>query len=198
MTPCLRQVFDKLNAVNNTNFKQLTEAFDNTDKINVSIYNYEDSTSTFLGQTLGVLGGNYFEIGINTFYSTGSSEEDIAGTFMHEMIHAYLKAFPVTWDTANAQHAFMIGNLVDKMAHDLKLMFPNLPLKDAYAIAFNGLAYDADPILRLAENRLIDIKLQSLNQTVFSNSPITRGAIDSLGISYQKGGNKGTKTGACN
>lgn len=196
--PCLRQVLDKINSINNTFLKDITDKFNSTDVINVSLYNYEDTNlNSNSGQAKGTLGGNYFEIGINTFQSTGASEEEIAGTFIHEMIHAYLMAFPITWDATNPQHTAIISDLSDEFANDLHTIFPNLPLKAAYAIAFEGLVNDSSPAQQIAQRILIDIKIQQLNLTVLQNSPVTQNQLTVLAKTYQKGGTNGSKTGNC-
>ena len=192
--PCLRQVLDEMNNTNSTLFKEIVNTFDNTDAINVSLYNYYSNTDGNLGETTGALGANSFTIGINTFYSNGSSEEDIAGTYLHEMVHAYLMAYPTAWDTSNTQHVIMMTNLLDHMVEDLQSIFPTLPEKDAYAISYNGLTYDSDPTTNTTNTIIQSIMIQRLN----SKFPgVTIPEMTALGKSYQKGGNKGTKTSNC-
>lgn len=193
---CLEKVLAQMNSNTETFFYGLTNMiFGNSESLHVTLFDYYDNSSDApLGYANGVIGGSTFQIGINTFHSQGSSEEDIAGTFLHEMIHAYLMSHPTVWNVNDPQHLYMMTNMLETMANDLVLLFPNLDYKDALAVSYNGLTYDEDPLnsifLTIVRN-VLNTKLQN----TYPGTSIQD--MEDLGKSYQKGGNKGTRSTIC-
>ena len=145
--PCLKAVLTSL--INKNLKNDITNLINNTFNVNDNIHlEYKESLvfpTNKLGQTSISLndvsnGVRNFAavIQLNSNVLSGSSQEYIAATMIHEALHAYFQYDNLLYDNGVGQHLLMAINYVDDMRNCLKEVFPNLSNNDANALIING------------------------------------------------------------
>ncbi len=108
-----------------------------------------------------------------------SSQEFNASVIMHEALHAMIVAGGDLVATNFVHHSAMANNYIEILAADLRGLFPNLPVVDSYALAWNGISID----LPDAWNAL---------------SETTKQQYEAIANDYWMNGSKGTRPTSCN
>lgn len=108
-----------------------------------------------------------------------SSQEFNASVIMHEALHAMIVAGGDIVASNFVHHSAMANNYIEILAADLRGLFPNLPVVDSYALAWNGISID----LPDAWNALPEP---------------TRQQYDAIARDYWMNGPKGTRPTSCN
>jgi hypothetical protein len=123
------------------------------------------------------------------------SEEFIIETLMHEFMHVEILSNP-NWDNNNSQHQKMLEDYMKILVSSIRNVFPNLPLKDAYAIVYGGFAPESKLTAEQKE------KFRDAQQVAFNSikkifSSITATELDNIYYDYDEGGTKGSRTSNC-
>ena len=91
-----------------------------------------------------------------------ASQEYIAATIMHELIHAYMGAYMGIVRNNDTQHPLMVGTYaVQHMAGSLESLFPGLSHEHAMAMAWQGL--DTTPTWILSMSMGEKFVIQNIN-----------------------------------
>ena len=85
----------------------------------------DDYGETYIPDTLSN-GSIKYTISLNKDLLIKCSQEWVADTYLHELIHAYLGTQNYQFGT-NAQHQQMAYDFLDKMANTLLALFPSFP-----------------------------------------------------------------------
>ncbi len=144
---CLRNVVEHImtsgakNIITNT----LNNIFAVSTKLNLT---FQDSANLAPGadgnanaRTRAIFsnGGINVTITLNQNYLVGASNEYIASTIVHEIIHAYLAVYPTLLGNIN-EHLEMGENYVNQMSAAIIDFYPNLSKTVAYSLVLDGLA----------------------------------------------------------
>lgn len=78
------------------------------------------------------------KVTLNKNTMPGYSQEFIASTIIHEIMHAYFNANKIHYNQQFQQHQSMAEEYVESMKNVVKDIFPNSPDKSAYALILNG------------------------------------------------------------
>jgi len=150
--PCMKDVVDKiLNTLakrdeNNTFTKILNDPFFKQEYTNLTIKQYSDDTGGPYGiNTDGVTKTpNIHQMSINLNFAAldNASNEYIAATIYHELIHVSLNIQGITGN--DSQHETMAQDYRDDMSNQLQADFPDLSKEDADALAWGGLSTSND------------------------------------------------------
>jgi hypothetical protein len=105
---------------------------------------YEGNTGTDLAKTLssGTYPNAVSRVILSSTNLVNASQEYLAATLMHEILHAYFrlaKVNPTTTDFNNKDRRLMANDYVCIIADALTEMFPDLDYKDATALSWGGL-----------------------------------------------------------
>lgn len=104
---------------------------------------------------------NTYKITLNTNVVENASQEFIAATIMHEIIHAYLSAYLGVSRNNDTQHPLMVEMMaVEFMADILVILFPTLSHDSAMGLSWSG--FDATPTYQ-AKDIAERFRLQEIN-----------------------------------
>jgi|GEM_PF-3250187 len=138
---CMKTII-RLFGQDNAKFNDVTLILDNVfnwdEKVNLKFKEVTTLPIGTDGSTSGSKSGEYvnIEISLNGNVLPHSSQEYIAATVAHEIIHGYLR---VTNKLANLDHETMATNYVDIMRQALQDIQVNIPREQAEALAWGGL-----------------------------------------------------------
>ncbi|MBL7733757.1 MAG: hypothetical protein JNM88_21480 [Chitinophagaceae bacterium] len=141
--PCLKSVLNQATAsnMNNQVNVMLQTVFGSTEDANITIKEVTNlPADTDASHTAsGTPGNTYFNsvINLNVNILPSTSQEYIAATIYHEIVHSYL-TYNGTYGELT-QHQAMAESYVDHMASSLMQLFPNMELYTATALAWQGL-----------------------------------------------------------
>ncbi len=145
--PCLKAV---VNSLKNSNvagkISEIISALDQNTKVQISVVDAPDvfnkngkSVAAKFDAQPGFVGGNFFgTISISTNTLLPSTKENSATVIIHEVIHSYF-AYTGQNKLQVIEHQDMATNYVQPMATFLSGLY-NIPIKDATALAWSGLA----------------------------------------------------------
>lgn len=90
--------------------------------------------------TVNSSGELFFDIKVTLNKNTmpGYSQEFVATTMVHEIMHGYFNENKIYYNQQFKQHQLMAEGYVESMKSAVKDLFPNLPDKSAYALVLNG------------------------------------------------------------
>lgn len=127
------------------------------------------------------------------------SEQYIASTIIHEIIHAYINNNPTIFNASPSQHLTMLQNYIPTMATALISFYPDLSLADAVSLSLGGLedlnlSTDASGG-SIYNSPTFSSILSSLNtqfQINLNSDPNSRASYQFTASFYQAGGQSGT------
>ncbi|KAI9549139.1 hypothetical protein GHT06_007010 [Daphnia sinensis] len=157
----------------------IIKKFDASKSVTINIFDGATSNGT-PGQYLGAgFIGNVFQanITLQTSYFVNSSKESVITTLIHEFVHAYIhtsgsKILEVDHDVISQQY-------ITPMAVYLQNYF-NIPLKDAYALAWSG----------VSDSKAWDLAALSFEFTMIDGNKITKQETLNLSGPYKDNGNQ--------
>ena len=168
LNPCNTQIWNKLATTTSLgDINQFIRTFNSDASHNISVRQERFGNTIVDGTAVYDASTNTYEITLNTDIMENASQEYIAVTLMHEVLHAYLGAYFGIDRSNDVQHPLMVENYcVDFMANALRSMFPNMSMDDALALSWQGLdntpSYNAKS---LAER----FRLQTINDNYKSH-----------------------------
>ncbi|MDJ1498303.1 hypothetical protein QNI19_35540 [Cytophagaceae bacterium DM2B3-1] len=213
--PCHKVVIDN---INNTTFtgimNSVFKTFSSTKTVNVTIGDFTNSDKGLDGKTeVGINntgmrfpsdGGaekvftNPVEsidvyIYMNTTALSSASNEYIAATYYHEMVHAFINTY--LFLGPNAQHDLMNCSWVEPMADALVQTFPTMDPWEAKAIVLGGLETYKDDVTKL---NIVRESYKNAVDQIFATNPTYKNFNDRnvyiTSVSKQyKAGTKGSK-----
>ena len=203
---CLNAVMNKMrtNSSSGNYFRNLYSVFDSSTLFTVSFRDLDSAlmnSSDDYGEAYPPItllnGTKEYSISLNKDLLIKCSQEWVADTYLHELMHAYLGTQNFQFGT-NAQHNAMASKFLDKMANTLIALFPNLPLIDAYCISFTGMSHNEDNAMPQAELTALreawKTKLQRQYPLLYQYDAQQ---IDSIGIQYSNAGVLGNRMTNC-
>jgi hypothetical protein len=148
--PCLNNTWATLNALGAFNSSVddiVKDDFAITTTADLVIKNLDIADTAIDGETTPVpnpTGGPTAAtftaiIDVSNFLLSNASQEYVAATLFHEVIHAYLDYNKIDINSGNAQHESMANEYVHAMQLALMSRYPTMPSADAYALAWGGL-----------------------------------------------------------
>ncbi len=157
-TPCFHTVLSNLTAhyIHSDIIDVLYNVFGVSDKVNIRFHEATHLPDWIDGTTDATKSGDYLNIDIylNTNVLQNSSQEYIAATILHEVIHGYFnyldstnpvlgqQLFPIFYSSLsneNGQHDVMAFQYVNKIQGTILDAYPDLPIPVAEALAWGGL-----------------------------------------------------------
>lgn len=147
--PCLQKVFSKISDPNLTNniTRILHDTFGATDNVNVTFGETRSlpngNIAETIAQTTNMGSFNVF-IDLNINVLPSASQEYIADTFFHEIIHGYLSALGIDLNNQEGQHVAIATTYMNSLIQAQISLFPSLPQLHAKAIVIAGLGQLAD------------------------------------------------------
>ncbi|MDQ1090203.1 hypothetical protein [Siphonobacter sp. SORGH_AS_1065] len=143
-------IFDIINNLNNECFKSVLGDMLNASfksEVQIILRNFKEAGTREITFAEGILedgtdadeiptNATSSQITLNSSDLAYASEEYIAATIYHEVLHSYLRDTGILRDT---HHNLMANNFVIPMADALRGLFPNLSQSDAEALAWGGL-----------------------------------------------------------
>lgn len=144
--PCLKNAFDKINNASaaSTDIGWILQGvFNIWDETDLTIMESSTLPDTVDAQTNSGVGGTYFTttIKLNSHILPNASQEYIAVTIYHEILHSFLD---YTGKRGELNQHNIIVNYIDKMKATLQRYFPNLSSNEAEALCWGGLQDTAD------------------------------------------------------
>ena len=136
-------------------------------------------------QTLYSNGKFSADITLGIDYLSNTSKENVIATLIHEVIHAYLKYNGDNTLSTTAQHNIIAEKYITPVASYLKETF-NIPLKDAYALAWSGVS-DSKVYNNLTPN--------DTEYDMSDGNKITAGEIGSISGAYKLSTNDPSNNG---
>jgi uncharacterized membrane protein YgcG len=137
--------------------------------------------------------GNYYTISLDYVNLPMCSQEFIAETIFHEFIHVEILSDP-NWDFEhNSSHQLMLEKYTERLVTSLRNVFPNLPLKDAYAIVYSGFNPEDGRLTQAQKDDFAAAKLKLFQKIKNLFPSVTANELDLIVESYIEGGTKGTR-----
>jgi hypothetical protein len=142
LNPCNTQIWNRLASTTSLgDINRFIRTFNTSTSHNISVNqeplegDFNTDATTMYNPTTNTL-----VITLNTNVIDHASQEYIAVTIMHEVLHAYLSAYLGINRSNDVQHPLMVENYcVDFMADALMSLFPTMIRGDAIALAWGGL-----------------------------------------------------------
>ncbi len=145
--PCIHNIVQKLFASKNNIFSTILNTTFGNNSNGAIFFSYAEGTLP--GSTDGYTNPttNRFDIDLNKLMIVrNSSQEYIAATIIHELLHAYLGYNKINGKSPGispvdevAQHEYIAGQYVDDMRDMIITLFPNFSPEEAEALAWGGL-----------------------------------------------------------
>jgi hypothetical protein len=135
--PCMKAVLDKIINGNDSNvFSKILNGPTFNDNAGLVFTQYSDYSPTGINEDGSARPVNQFLqiISLNFAALDNASNEYVAATIYHEIIHASL-----TLQGIDDQHNVMANEWLDDMSNQMQADFPNLTKQDADALAWGGL-----------------------------------------------------------
>lgn len=165
--PCLTEVFDKITGIEYINeLSQMIRMLNSNNTVNVTLNQVSTLSNNVYATTYGTGGENY-TIDFNNNILPKTSQEWIAVTFYHEVIHAYIKNHIAEYDFENnSQHQIMFENYYEKLVSALKETFPTISDRNArciiYSDMFSADITDSNPVNQIAYEKMQQIRLLNI------------------------------------
>lgn len=140
--PCISSVWDNIysNAKQSQVMSYINSQFGFNENCNLNINDVPNLTNKYSHEVLGLTnysrGNGSLTVNISLNSSTDQTQESIAATILHELIHGYIASQNIFQTSEEA-----ISNItyVNWMASSLMSLYPNLSITDANALSLAGL-----------------------------------------------------------
>jgi hypothetical protein len=197
---CLRDVYNKITTAKYKNdCSEMIRAFQKNP--NITIYFLQADLGDTAYATTTNLDDGWFGIQLDTRNLVNCSQEFIADTYFHEIIHVKLFSDSTSWDFVNNnQHQYMLLNYVDIMTNSLMQIFPTLDKLDAYCISYSGMLGGRDANQQAVLTSMRDLFFKKKIQPLATERGINNFSTYSAGVrayEFSENGIRGTRTN-CN
>lgn len=144
--PCLKNVWDAIKSNTENKITDLLHStFGQNHTINFKIVDGNidgggPAKSAVTKNILSSTGERFFDVKVTLNKNTmpGYSQEYVATTIVHEIMHAYFNENRTFYNQQFQQHQAMAEGYVEHLKDAVTSLFPNMPDKAAYALVLNG------------------------------------------------------------